>query len=241
MTKRFAPLCTAIALAMSLLYVGCSSKSSTTTPPQTKILLVHAAAGGPDSIDILSYNGSSLATIAYNQPYLTSTGYLDASAGTYLLLVDTAKQLDDDYLTYQQISLSGGNGYSFFVYDSSATVTRTFLVNEDLTAPGADSSNVRFFHLSPDASRVDVAIGNDILYSSQGFYEISSSSLAFKKRLAGSTSITVYEAGTTNVLATLPEVVLKANTSYSIFISGFTITDGGKKPLSVRIIPHTYL
>lgn len=215
------------AFVMATGIISCSS-NDTTTPPQTKIMLVHAAAGGPDSIIVQAYNGTTIQTVSTSQPYLKNTGYFSASAGTYMFIVDTANQLDAGYLTYQVVTLSGTSGYSFFLYDSSRTAARTFLVNEDLTTPSTDTAHIRFFHLSPDAPAVSVSIGSNSIFGNRSFYDMSSATLKFTRQLKGTYPITIYQAGTTNVLATIPAATLNEKSIYSLVFTGFADETGSK-------------
>lgn len=218
-------------------FVGCSNKDQTTTQPQTKIMLIHAAAGGPDSIIVQAYNGVTIQTVSTSQPYLKNTGYMEATSGTYMFIIDTANQLDQGYLTYQILTLGTSSGYSFFLYDSSKTAARTFLVNEDLTTPSADTAHIRFFHLSPDAPAVTVTIGSNNIFGNRTFYDMSSVTLKFNRQLKGTYPITIYEAGTTNVLASLPAVELKEKTIYSLTLTGFA-GETGKKAYKATLFQH---
>lgn len=232
----FLPIVLASLLIVSLFITGCSSKSSDTPPPSTKVMLVHASANGPDSLDFLAFNGFTIQNIATDQPYQSTSGYLLASAGTYSLISDTSWQTDANFLTQQIVTLGARDGYSLFVIDSSATAISSFIVTDDLSSPGADSSKVRFLPLSPTAPAVDVLINGAVVFNSRTFYDMTTSSnLSFARIKAGNFDIVVREAGTSNVLKTISAAEFKGNTSYTLFTSGFT-GETGKKAFTAKLI-----
>jgi hypothetical protein len=228
-------------LLTSWVLTGCSPKSSDTTPPATKLMFVHASAKTP-SLDFFISNGyENFRTVAINQAYQSTSGYLTATAGTYAVLADTTNQVDNNILLGQYIGLSGGGGYSFFIVDSSAAVTRSILIGEDLTKAGADSAGIRFFHFAPGAPKLDVFISNtttpdfsnrDLLYLESSDAKLASTK--FGRVFKGDHTITIREAGTTNTLYSF-NATFTATKLYTLFVSGFT-TETGDKAFSAKLI-----
>jgi hypothetical protein len=231
-------------LLTSWVLTSCSPKSSDTTPPATKLMLVHASANTPP-LDFYVSNGyEDFKLVATNKTYQSTTGYLSATAGTYAVISDTADQNPaNSFLTGQYIALNGGNGSSLFIIDSSASVVRGVHIGENLTKAAADSSGVRFFHFSPGAPSVDVFISSTTTptFSNRAFLYLQSdnanaASTNFSRVLAGTYTISIREANTSNVLTTL-QATFTGTKLYTLFISGFT-TQTGEKALSARLITN---
>lgn len=224
------PVVAAGYLTIGWMLSGCSNKSDVTTAPQTKIMLINASVTAPDSIDFLSYNGFKLETISANHSYLKTSGYLDASAGVYVLLADTANQSDAAYLVNQRISIDGGKSYSFFVYDSSNYITNTFLTTDEPLSGNNDSARIRFLHLSPSAPDVDISVNNHLVFSKRRFHDMDSNNLLFTEVPADSiSSITVFNASTGDVLSSISAASLRADSYYSLLLTGLADRKDNKK------------
>ena len=240
--KRILFIAATILLAGQIL-TGCASKNSDTVAPRTKFMLVHASAKSPALDYYISNDGYNYSTIGTSKTYQSTTGYLDISSGNYAVIADTTSQLDNAFLTGQFVSLGGGIGNSLFVVDSSAAITRSILIGEDLTKAGADSAGIRFFHFAPGAPKLDVFISSsttpdfsnrDFLYKQSNDANVAST--RFSRILKGNYNVHIRATGTTDDLFNLP-VTLDGTKLYTLFASGFA-GETGERAFSAKLIAN---
>lgn len=106
-------------------------------------------------IDTMRYNSTG---ITYN----TNSTYLPVLSGSKT--VDIRRGVNSNYSNYVSsftYTFERGKAYSFFVYDTTTSSTgqaKILHLKDDLTLPAAGMSNVRFLHLAPNGSAVDVTL-----------------------------------------------------------------------------------
>ncbi len=115
------------------------------------------------------------------------------------------------------VELAAGKAYSLVVVGTSSS-QQTLTLTDDLTAPPSGKAKVRFVHASPDAPAVDVAVS--------GAATPAFGNVAFKGATdyatvdAGTVTLNVNAAGTSNTVLALPNVTLDAGAVYTIYAVG---------------------
>ena len=155
-----------IALISSVFFAACEQDLEKPAD-WTSVAVIHAspvAATNPSDtlhvfVDGTRYNSAG---ILYN----TNSTYLPVVAGakTFDIRRGTASNSNGDFSKYVNsfsYTLQTGGAYSFFVYDTttsaSASDAKVLRLKDDLTLPG-NTSRVRFLHLAPRGSAVDITL-----------------------------------------------------------------------------------
>jgi hypothetical protein len=177
---------------------------------QARVRAVHASPGGP-AVDVL-INGS---TAASNVNYTDVTPYGTVNAGATNIQVVPTDNPQSPLLTIDT-DLKANTDYTVAVVGQPDSVEPLVLV-DDNTPPPPGQARVRFVHASPNAPAVDVAQqGGAVLFSNVSFKEAAGYIL-----LAGGTfNLEVREAGTNNVVLSVPNVALQSCNVYTIWAMG---------------------
>ena len=129
------------------------------------------------------------------------------------------------------LDLSANANYSVFAIDSVSRIEPLVLV-DDLTAPAAGKTHVRFVHLSPDAPAVDIAVKDGpVVFSNVSFKGFE----GFTPLDAGTYNLEVRLAGTMTTVLPLGDIMLEAGTIYTVFAKGF-VGGSGDRALGAEII-----
>ncbi len=141
--------------------------------------------------------------------------YFTANSGTRTF--DIYNRADKSKVLSSPLNLAYKKIYSIFIVDT-ASKTKFVLVKDDLTRPESGKAKIRFIHLSPDASGLDVKISSaSVLFSDKAFKEYTD----FKTIDGDKTySFDIVEKGTSNVMATLKDIQIKKNKIYTILVKG---------------------
>jgi hypothetical protein len=190
----------------------------------SEILVVHTSPDAP-GVDLLVDN------IVLNTQPLTfpnNTGYISLNAGSRNIKVNasgTTTSVIDATPTFE-----ANKNYSIFAADVLANITPV-VFEDDLTAPAAGNSHVRFIHLSPDAPPVDITLTDGtVVFGNISFKQ----STDMTPLPAGAYDLQVRAAGTTNVVLSLPTINLADGKIYTVFAKGNL--SGGSQPLGAEII-----
>ncbi|MDB5122952.1 MAG: hypothetical protein JWP94_1081 [Mucilaginibacter sp.] len=133
------------------------------------------------------------------------------------------------------IHLTQNNTYSLFLVNTPAH-PQILLLTDSLIKPPTGSAGIRFVNLSPDAPAVDLAItGGAVLVANKGFKGYSSFA-----NIGGnaSYSLEVRQAGTTTVLATLPNVTLNNGFVYTIWLRGLAASTNNTDQLGISVLAN---
>jgi hypothetical protein len=190
------------------------------------LMAVHASPDAP-GVDLL------INDIKKNTAPLTfpnNTGYLMLESGTTNIKVNVSGTTNS--VVNGDLDLEKDKNYSLFVTGSAASISALAL-EDDLTAPAAGKSHVRFVHLSPDAPAVDIAVASTgaVVFSNIAFEGFT----AFAQVDAGVYNLDVRLAGTSTVALVLPAITLKAGKIYTVFAKGF-VAGAGAQALGAEII-----
>ncbi len=208
---------------------GCSDDDDPITPgtsTKAKTTVTHASPNAPN-VDILVND----AVVATNVPYLSSLAYTELNSGNNRVRVNvtgTSTTVIDATLPFD-----AGKNYSIFAVDSVSKISAIRL-DDDLTAPAAGKTHVRFVHLSPNAPAVDIALaGGAVLFPNYSFKQSS----AFTPINAGTYNLEVRLAGTSTVVLSLPGVPLVDGKIITVYARGF-VGATGTQALGASIIAN---
>ncbi|QEC66022.1 DUF4397 domain-containing protein [Panacibacter ginsenosidivorans] len=211
--------------------VSCTTKDQNTIPPVATFGVVHAS---PDAGNVDVYVGGSLA--AQNFAYGSDTGYFAVTPGIYTLQV--APTGTTNFVINTNVTFSPATTYSVFAIDSLSAI-KAAVVTDSFTTPSTDSVRVRFFHFSPDAPAVDVAIaGGSTLFSNRTFNDQSTNTSyqSFATLAAGTYNLEVRAAGTSTIVLPVP-ITLEGGKVYTLYAKGF-LTGTGTQALGVGTVVH---
>ncbi len=151
----------AIALISWFFFPACKKAFEQPTD-WSSVVVIQASpvsATAPDTlqvfIDTMRYNSTG---ILYN----TTTSYLPVRSGSKT--VNIRRGVNSTYFDYVAsftYNFERGKAYSLFVYDTATSSTgqaKILRLKDDLTLPAANMSHVRFLHLAPTGTAVDVTL-----------------------------------------------------------------------------------
>jgi hypothetical protein len=144
-----------------------------------------------------------------------------------------------NYVIDATVDLKSNMNYSVFAIDSVAKI-KAAVVTDDLTAPAAGKAHVRFFHFSPNAPAVDIAVtGGPVVFSNRMFNDQATNNALqnFTPLDAGTYNLEVRLAGTNTVVLSLPKVMLTAGKIYTVFAKGF-VGGTGMQALGAQVITN---
>lgn len=219
-------------LAVSAVFVACDKDDEDDSMSKSQVMVVHASPNAPN-VDVRVNNNLALTNVAYpnNSSYtqLTSgsTNIKISPTGTTTNVIDAT------------VNLEANKNYTVFAVDSVSKIKASVVI-DDLTAPASGKAHVRFFHLSPNAPAVDIAVtGGPVLFGNRTFNDQSTTtSLAnFTAVNAGAYNLEVRAAGTNTVVLSLPNINLTAGKIYTVFAKGF-LGGTGAQALGAQIIAN---
>jgi hypothetical protein len=188
-------------------------------------MVIHASPDAP-GVDLFVDN----ARVDSNLTFLENTGYLTVAAGIRTVKVNVTGTIVP--VIQGPVPVTAGVVYSVFAADSAASIFPLLLV-DTLTTPAAGKAHVRFVHLSPNAPAVDITLEDgSVVFGNRSFSQYT----GFLPVDAGAYVLQVREAGTTNVVLTLPSVVLAAGKIYTVYAKGFAGVTTGPEALGAEII-----
>jgi hypothetical protein len=217
---------------LGLTAVGCSSDDDDVPVQNARVMVVHASPNAP-AVDVRINNAVALTNVAFpaNSPYNS------VPAGTTNIKVSPAGTTT--YVIDANVDLVANTNYSVFAIDSVSKL-KAAVVTDNLTAPAAGKAHVRFFHFSPNAPGVDIAVTNGpVLFGNRLFNDqgTNTGAIAFTPVDAGSYNLEVRLAGTQTVVLPLPNISLTAGKIYTVFARGF-VGGTGNQALNAQVILH---
>jgi hypothetical protein len=219
-------------LAVSAVFVACDKDDDNNDMSISKVMVVHASPNAPN-VDVRINNSLALTNVAYP----TNSSYTQLNSGSTNIKVSptgtTTNVID------ATVNLEANKNYSVFAVDSVSKI-KAAVVMDDLTAPASGKAHVRFFHFSPNAPAVDIAItGGSVLFGNRTFNDQSTntSKAAFTPVNAGTYNLEVRAAGTNTVVLALPNINLTAGKIYTVFAKGF-LGGTGAQALGAQIIAN---
>ena len=222
-------LYTAALAVLSLSFVSCE-KDEDVEENQSKVMIVHASPNAPN-VDVRLNNTVALT----NVPFPGNSEYNSVAAGNTNIKISPTGTTT--YVIDANVPFMAEMNYSVFAIDSVSKI-KAAVVTDNLAAPATGKAHVRFFHLSPNAPAVDIAVtGGSVLFSNRSFNDqaANTSLQNFTPLDAGTYNLEVRVAGTTTVALPLPGISLAAGKIYTVFAKGF-LGGTGAQALGAQII-----
>ncbi|ANE53686.1 cell wall anchor protein [Flavisolibacter tropicus] len=209
---------------------SCEDDNGDIEQQKAQVMVVHASPNAPN-VDVRINNAVALSNVSYpnNSPYTPvdagTANFKLSPAGTTTYVIDA------------NVPLTANNYYSVFAIDSVNKI-KPAVVGDNLTAPASGKAHVRFFHFSPNAPAVDIAVTDGpVLFNNRTFNDQSTTATLanFTPVDAGTYNLEVRIAGTKTVALPLPNITLTAGKIYTVFAKGF-VGGTGAQALGAQII-----
>jgi hypothetical protein len=219
-------------MVMMGVLTSCSKEDDVMAPATARVMVVHASPNAP-AVDVRVNNAVALSNVAYP----ANSNYSSIGAGSTNIKVSPTGSTN--YVIDATVDLKSNMNYSVFAIDSVAKI-KAAVVTDDLTAPAAGKAHVRFFHFSPNAPAVDIAVtGGPVVFSNRMFNDQATNNALqnFTPLDAGTYNLEVRLAGTNTVVLSLPNVMLTAGKIYTVFAKGF-VGGTGMQALGAQVITN---
>ncbi|MBU8878938.1 DUF4397 domain-containing protein [Bacillus sp. FJAT-29790] len=174
-----------------------------------KIRFVQASFDTPN-VDIY-VNGTK---VLKDFPYKEVSNYLSLHAGKYQIDIYPAGNMVSTILS-RKVVVEPGKHYTL-ITAGSADKLKWVVLEDNLRIPRGETK-VRFIHLSPDASAVDIAVKNGDVIFPQVSFRHATGYLGLSPMIV---NLEARAAGTTDAVLTMPPIQFKPNEGYSILMIG---------------------
>ncbi|MGE0639949.1 MAG: DUF4397 domain-containing protein [Thermoanaerobaculia bacterium] len=187
-----------------------------------RLRVVHNSPDAPN-VDVIVNGGVALADV----PFGAISGYLEVPGGDYNVKVSPAGASGTGpYVIDADVSLAAGTDYTVIASGVLAEIYPAVLV-DDNSAPAAGEARVRFFHGSPDAPAVDIAlVGGPVLIPGAPFGADATIEVP-----AGKYDLEVRVAGTSTEVLQLLGVEFAAGGVYTAIASGLVAQGSADRTL----------
>lgn len=181
-----------------------------------RVRVVHASPDAP-AVDVWVEGGRVFENVAFEE----ITDFVEVPAGTYNVQVVPAGATEPVVIE-ADLGLMAATDYTVIATDLLANITPVVLTATG-GGPAAGNVWVRFFHGSPDAPAVDIAVtGGPVLFENVAFQ----SGTDYLEVPAGSYDLEARIAGTMNVALALPGVQLQDGVVYTVYATGLVADIG---------------
>ncbi|MCJ7553249.1 MAG: DUF4397 domain-containing protein [Ignavibacteriaceae bacterium] len=214
-------------LIITITFFACSEDDPVSSDPgKANVMAIHASPDAP-GVDVFVDNNLA----QQNLTFPNNTPYIEIDAGIRNIKVNVTGI--DLTVFNENLPFDANKNYSAFAIDRAINLDALLLV-DDLTAPASSKAHVRFLHLSPDAPAVDITLSDGtVIFGNVAFKEY----IDFTPLDAGTHSLEVRTAGTTDVVLELGNITLIAGKIYTVFLRG--LYQGiGPQALGVSIIEN---
>ncbi len=177
---------------------------------QANVRAVHAIPGGPP-VNVTVNDNEAFSGVNYTDV----SDYAAVDAGTASVQIAPADDPEAPLLDLQT-DLEADKDYSI-VATGMPDQAESLVLEDDNSPVPQGQARVRFVHVAPNAPPVDVAPqGGSLLFSNIAYLGVGGYELVD----AGTVTLEVREAGTENVLLTVPDVNLESCAVYTIWAMG---------------------
>ena len=217
-------------LMLSVFVVSCDKDDDDDDMEQAQVMVVHASPNAP-AVDVRINNAVALSGVAFP----SNSAYTAVNAGTTNIKVSPAGTTT--YVIDANVNLAANTNYSVFAVDSVNKI-KAAVVTDNLATPASGKAHVRFFHFSPNAPAVDIAVtGGPVLFANRTFNDqAANTALAnFTPVDATTYNLEVRLAGTNTVVLSIPNVALATGKIYTVFAKGF-VTGTAAQALGAQVI-----
>ena len=181
-----------------------------------RVRVVHASPDAP-AVDVWVEGGRVFENVAFEE----ITDFVEVPAGTYNVQVVPAGATEPVVIE-ADLALAAATDYTVIATDFLANITPVVLTATG-GGPAAGNVWVRFFHGSPDAPAVDIAVtGGPVLFGNVAFQ----SGTEYLEVPAGTYDLEARIAGTMNVALALPGVELEDGKVYTAYATGLVADIG---------------
>lgn len=180
---------------------------------RAKVRVLHTSPDTP-RVDIYINDEKTLENMTYYQ----ISPYIELPAGTFQVEIYPVGQKNTPILS-ENISIQSGRNYTVAAAGLQEDLRLVSVI--DTTDIPSGKLKARFWHLSPNAPAVDIALADgDVLFKNISYGNVSD----YLELTPGTVTLEVRKAGTKDVILTLRNTALKANQAYTITAIG--IVDG---------------
>ncbi len=185
--------------------------------------VLHASPNAP-AVDVYA-NGNR---ILQNVSYKDLSDYMSVSPGRYRIDIFRAGQTARPILS-QNVTLEPATLYTVAAAGDASNLRLIPAVDNQRITEGM--AKVRFWHLSPDAPAVDIAIkGGSVLFKNISFGKTSD----YIELPPATADVEVRIAGTKNVVKTIRNVTLRKDEAYTVAAVGFAGGSPGVEALFLK-------
>lgn len=206
-----------LCLALAVTYSSCSDDDNIMPNPETAIVSVFHASPSTDS---LSFYLDAKKVNAKLVGLGDSINYIEAFIGDRVAEI---KGKDGKSIFQKSIKLEKDKAYSLFITNEKDKDDAEYVqISDDLTNPAEGKAKIRFVNVSPDAGKLNLAIGGGAdLFTEKEF----KSATEFKEIDAKKQSFNVVDPASKAVLFTLENADIKAGKIYTIWVKGLKDTE----------------
>ncbi|SFG00972.1 protein of unknown function [Halobacillus alkaliphilus] len=184
---------------------------------EAKVRVLHASPDAP-AVDVYVNGQKVLEGVTYKQ----QSEYLSVPAGQYRIDIYPAGETNQPVLS-QNVSVEAGNMYTVAAAGRLNNLRLIAVADNDSISSG--NAKVRFWHLSPNAPNVDIAVqGGDVLFRNVPFGKAT----RYLTLPPTTATLEVRVAGTNQTALTVPNVSLNPNQAYTAVAVGLA---GDEPPL----------
>lgn len=222
-----------LAVALSVLALGSTGAALAATPLSALLTVDNATANPGDVARVRVIHNSPDApavdvwvngAVAFaNLPFGGITDQAALPAGAYDIKVEPAGAggAGPFVIDVADLPLAAGTDYTIVASGKLAEIYPAVLTDTNAAAPAAGNARVRFFHGSPDAPAVDIALlGGPVVIAGAAFGDDASIEVP-----AGNYDLEVRVAGTDINVLELRGLAFSADTEYTAYASGL-VSDG---------------
>ncbi|MEH7093347.1 DUF4397 domain-containing protein [Neobacillus vireti] len=180
-------------------------------PGNAQVRFLHTSTDSPN-VDVYINGSRIIKDLAFKH----ISQNLPLKAGKYHVDIYPAGNMVDSVLN-KNILIEEGNSYTLTIIDSVKKMRLLVFLNQQEVP--VNESKVRFIHLSPDSSALDIAVKDrDVIFPMVSYKQAT--------EYLGLTPMTVdlevRTAGSKKILLPLPKVSFKPNESYTIIFLGLS-------------------
>jgi hypothetical protein len=219
-------------VTLSAVFGACDKDDDNDNMSKSKVMVVHASPNAPN-VDVRINNNVALTNVAYPN----NSNYTELNSGSTNIKVSPTGTTT--YVIDATVNVEANKNYSVFAVDSVNKI-KAAVVMDDLTTPAAGKAHIRFFHFSPNAPAVNIAVtGGSVLFGNRAFNDqaANASLTAFTPVNAGTYNLEVRAASNNAVVLSLPNIPLTAGKIYTVFAKGF-LGGTGAQALGAQIIAN---
>lgn len=179
------------------------------TPRMANIRVLHASPNAPN-VDVYANGQQILKNVKYKQV----SDYLSVPSGEYVIdIVPTGKPAQR--VLRQSVTIQPGSTITVAAAGEVDNLQLIPVTDKSTTSPG--KASVRFWHLSPDAPAVDIAVEDGpVLFRNVSFQNVAN----YLEVDPAQVNLEVRLAGTDTVVKTIPNVNLQPNKAYTAVAVG---------------------